>query len=95
MPGREGHFLAINCSWFSRLAIFSKLVAGVIQAFWAIVRWRRRGRIQELDAFISFALETLPPRGPIGAGVSGFILRQVSMHLARPYIRDLLSAERA
>jgi hypothetical protein len=33
--------------------------------------------------------------GPIGADVSGFILRQVSMHLARPYIRDLLSAERA
>jgi hypothetical protein len=33
--------------------------------------------------------------GLIGAVVSGFILRQVSMHLARPYIRDLLSAERA
>jgi hypothetical protein len=33
--------------------------------------------------------------GPIGAVVSGFILRQVSMHLARPYIRALLSAEQA
>jgi hypothetical protein len=58
-------------SFFSRLAIFSKLVAGVTHAFWAVARWRRRGRViakggvvseHELDAFISFALETLPPR---------------------------------
>jgi hypothetical protein len=53
------------------LATFSKLVAGVIQAFRAVLRSRRRGWViakddvvseQELDAFISFALETLPPR---------------------------------
>jgi hypothetical protein len=59
----------INFSWFSRLAIFSKLAAGVIKAFRAVVRWRRRGRViangntqQELDAFICFALKTLPER---------------------------------
>jgi hypothetical protein len=70
-PLRANGFLTIDCSWFSRLAIFSKLVAGVIQAFWAVARWRRKGRViakggvvseHELDAFISFALETLPPR---------------------------------
>jgi hypothetical protein len=44
-------------------------MVGVIQAFCVVVRWRRRWRViakgytqQELDAFISFALETLPPR---------------------------------
>jgi hypothetical protein len=33
--------------------------------------------------------------GLIGAVVSGFILRQVSLHLPRPYIRALLSVEQA
>jgi hypothetical protein len=51
------------------LAIFNKLVVRMIQAFRAVVRWRRRGQViaegytqQDLDAFIRFALETLPER---------------------------------
>jgi hypothetical protein len=51
------------------LAIFSKLVVGMIQAFSAVLPWRRKRRViaegytqQELDAFIRFALETLPER---------------------------------
>jgi hypothetical protein len=49
------------------LVIFSKLVVGMIKAFCAVVRWRRRGRViakgytqQELDALIRFACGTLP-----------------------------------
>jgi hypothetical protein len=41
----------------------------MIQAFCAVVRWRRRGQViaegytqQDLDAFIRFACETLPER---------------------------------
>jgi hypothetical protein len=77
--GEKDVFLTINGNRFSRLAIFSKPVAGVNQAFYALMRWRRRGRViakgyarrevgsgvmrrQELDAFIRFALETLPQR---------------------------------
>jgi hypothetical protein len=41
----EDIFLTINGSWFWRLALFSKSVAGVNQAFYAISRWRRRGRV--------------------------------------------------
>jgi hypothetical protein len=65
----------VNCSRFSRLAIFSKPITGLIQASCAVVRWRRRARVigkgytrsgvvseQELDAFICFTLETSPPR---------------------------------
>jgi hypothetical protein len=51
------------------LTIFSKPVGAAIRPFFAIVRRRRRGRViaegytqQDLDAFIRFALETLPER---------------------------------
>jgi hypothetical protein len=61
--------VAVSIAAGSGLAIFSKLIVRVIQAFCAVVRRRRRGRViakgytqQELDAFISFALEILPPR---------------------------------
>jgi hypothetical protein len=64
--GEKDIFLTINGRWFSRLTIFSKPVTGVIQAFYAIMR---RGRViakgytrWEVDAFIRFALETLPQR---------------------------------
>jgi hypothetical protein len=43
--GEKDIFLTINCSWLSRLAIFSKLVALAISAFSAVGRWRRRGRV--------------------------------------------------
>jgi hypothetical protein len=52
--GEKDIFLAINCSWFSRLAIFRKLVAGVIQAFRAVARRRRRGAgLEYQDRFTS------------------------------------------
>ena len=38
-------FPTINDAWFSRLVTFGKPVGGVIQAFHAIVRWQRRGRV--------------------------------------------------
>jgi hypothetical protein len=59
-------FLTIAGRWFSHLAIFGKPMARAIQAFCAIVQWRRRGPgycqspRRELDAFIRFAIETLP-----------------------------------
>jgi hypothetical protein len=43
--GEKDIFLTINGKWFSRLAIFRKPVGGAIQAFRAIVLWRRRGRV--------------------------------------------------
>jgi hypothetical protein len=59
--GAKDIFLAINGTWFSRLAIFSKPVGRAIQAFRTIVRWRSDVMTRrELDAFIDSALKILP-----------------------------------
>jgi hypothetical protein len=67
--------LTVNGTWFSGLATFVKSVDGAIQAFCAIVRWRRiakgytRRKVgsgtttrQGLDAFIRSSLETFAQR---------------------------------
>jgi hypothetical protein len=47
--GEKDIFLTGIGSWFSRLAIFSKPVARAIQAFCAILRWRRRRGVLRKD----------------------------------------------